>query len=50
MQSTDAPAAVETREYRVTSYGRYGTASMTLPERPADPEELLGARYTIEHV
>ena len=34
--------------YRVTSYGRYGTVTMTLDERPSDPCALLGDRYSIE--
>lgn len=34
--------------YRVTSYGTYGSVTMTLTERPGDPVALLGNRYSIE--
>ena len=34
--------------YRVTSYGRYGTVTMTLDERPGDTVAMLGNRYSIE--
>lgn len=34
--------------YRVTSYGTYGTVTMTLAERPGDTVALLGNRYSIE--
>ena len=36
--------------YRVTSYGTYGTVTMTLTERPSDTVALLGNRYSIEIV
>ena len=34
--------------YRVTSYGAYGTVTMTLDERPSDTVAMLGNRYSIE--